>query len=216
MDFADMDKAVANMVQENSTKEYTPSTQLSNKFSHLNARKQAEVMTKLSKEHEKTIKAESKNVKTKKKDPDAPKREASDYIKLAKQMYEEAGGASKVKYGDMLTLASKRWQEMKLNGEVAVKNKIGAKMASQPTITNVAARDRMTAAIQKAVPVVEEEELVEETLDKWQHPDTKKLYWKSKFNECWVCNPRDHSRGAWMGIYNPVSRKFDPADEPDI
>ena len=234
MNFSDMESAIDNIVKETKGSTWTPGTTIRNAFSHLHAMQQAGVMTMLAKDHEKTVKSELKGGKKKEKDPDAPKKEESSWIKYVKEIWHESGykldekgqvmknkngePVCNMDYSEALKIASQRKKEMEARGEGLVSTK-ATKMTSQATITSSSAREKMTAPPTKVakveIPPVEEESYDEE-LNLWSHPTTGKLYWKSTMNECWIANNRDHSRGAWMGIYNPVTRKFDPADEPDI
>ncbi len=231
MNFDEMEKAIGNMVKESKGSTWTPGTTIKNAFSHLHAMQQAGVMSMLAKEHEKTVKGELKGSKKKEKDPDAPKKEESSWIKFVKECWHESGykldakgqimrnkdgePIPKIEYSDALKIASQRKKEMEARGEGLVSQKTD-KMKSQTTITNSSARAQMTAPPAPKPAIEGEYELTDEELNLWSHPTTGKLYWKSGMNECWVANSKDHSRGAFMGIYNPVTRKFDPADEPDI
>lgn len=231
MNFSDMENAIENMTKESKVGIWTPGTTIRNAFSHLHAMQKAGVMTMLQKDLEKTVKTELKGGKKKEKDPDAPKKEESSWIKYVKEIWHESGYKLDEKgqvmknkngepicnmdYSEALKIASQRKKEMEARGEALASTK-STKMTAQTTITSSSAREKMTAPPAKKAEIPIEEDSYEEQLNIWSHPTTGKLYWKSTMNECWIANPKDHSRGAWMGIYNPVTRKFDPADEPDI
>ena len=216
--------------------DWSASSTIMNAFKHLHAMAQASVITKLGKEHEKTVKDELKDKKGSKKvkDPNTPKRQQSQGVQNWQDLVKEEMIASgqkvdekgnpvfkdgkpvyNITYKEAMVRASPKKKAAEEAGKAAPAVKKTNKTASEPSVTSASVRERVTAPITKRATFEEEDDEYEsENLDLWTGPNGKN-YWKSAMNECWICNP-DHSRGAWMGIYNPVTRKFYPAEEPDI
>ncbi len=237
MEFASLKSAIAGMKSPSATvslkaSDWSPTTTITNAIKLLGAQAQSRAITEANKIHEKTLKEELKGKKgsKKEKDPDAKKKELSagqadwhHWIKQERiasgQKLDEKGNPMFGKDGEPVynlsfkeatTLASAKREAAKAAGTYVPKS------TTKTTSSHISKNDEdnvinTTPTLKRAV-IDEYED--EEPLNIWTSPSGK-LYWKSGMNECWICNPKDHSRGAWQGIWNPVTRKFIPADEPD-
>ena len=118
-------------------------------------------------------------------------------------------------YNKALIIASVERQKLKEQGLDIPKKTVTNE--SRGSVTSSSARVAMTEPAKAAKVVYEPDAYEEETTwELWPHPTNGKLYWKTKMDECWNANPKDHTRGAWVGIYNRHTRKFDMADEPEV
>ncbi len=242
MEFSALKSVINDMKSPTAPKggeEWSPSSTIMNAFKHLHAMAQASVITKLGKEHEKAVKEELKDRKGAKKvkDPNTPKRQQSqgvqnwqDLVKdemiASGQKLDAAGNpvfkdgkpVYNITYKEAMVRASPKKKAAEEAEKAAPPTKKPAKITdSQPSVTSASVREKATAPITKRATFEEEndDEYSVVDLELWTGPNGK-LYWKTDMNECWVCNPSDHSKGAWMGIYNTATRKFYPAEEPDI
>jgi hypothetical protein len=216
--------------------DYSPTTTIMNAIKLLGAQAQANALTKANKEHEKTLKEELKDKKKggkREKDPSAPKKEPSagqadwkEWVReeriasgqktdeKGKPLFDEKGDPIyNLTFKEATTLASAKRNAAKAAGTYVPKGT--TKTASGISAAKKAGDDIGITTNLKRAAIEEEYVEEEDTLRIWDSPSGKR-YWKSDMNECWICNPKDHSRGAWQGIWNPVTRKFIPADEPDI
>ncbi len=220
--------------------EWSPSSTIMNAFKHLHAMAQASVITKMGKEHEKTVKDELKDKKGSKKvkDPSTPKRQQSqgvqDWQDLVKEemiasgqkldgsgnpIFKDGKPVYNITFKDAMGRASEKKKAAEAAGKVPTEKKAATKSTlgtvSYQSVVGAAAREKATAPVTTRATIEEDDDYSVVDLELWTGPNGK-LYWKTDMNECWVCNPSDHSRGAWMGIYNSATRKFYPAEEPDV
>ncbi len=92
-------------------------------------------------------------------------------------------------------------------------NTIAPGGAGGPVSGTIRGRGRAAPPPPPPPPAYESEsEYEEEALTKVQM--NGRFYYRSTEGETWLCNS-DNTRGSWVGIYNPKTKKHDPADEPE-
>lgn len=156
------------------------------------------VSTKLSKEEKAELKAEKEAAK-------AAAKESAAAAKAAAKAEKEAEKAAAAK-------AKAEEKEAKAAAAVAAKAAKEAEKAAKAAAKGAKGKPAAAPApAPAAAPAAAQQE--EEALTAWTHKGV--TYFRSSINECWL-KDASGGMGKWVGIYNPISDKVEPAPEPEF